>query len=211
MGGMRWQNVVVLIDAARQGDPQAAGSLHALTQPYLLGLAQKVIGPNWPHESVSDLVQETWLRAWRGLDSFQGGGSDEDTAALFRAWLASTLKNVWCNHLRAYQAQRRQPSAVVSLDSRSSGEIAGQPLVDDPPGRERTPSENVRTHERRRLVEQALQGLGDPLDRELVWLRFFEELSFAEIGARLGRDESTIRYHLQRILATLGRQLKGLQ
>jgi RNA polymerase sigma factor (sigma-70 family) len=202
---MSWDGVHALVQQAKRGDRDALARLYDLAQPYLLGLAQKLLGPGWPNKSVSDLTQETWLRAWQGLHNFHGADGDPDTAALFRAWLARTMKNVWRNDVRFANARCRKGSAS-SLPLEPGCDLPGQPCSRDP-----TPSENLRWHEQRSLVEQALQKLPDPGDGEIVRLRFFEGLSFPEIGRRLGRDESTVRYHLQRGLEFLGRELKGLR
>src|SRR5438552_1718220 len=48
---MSWDGVYALVEAARTGDPDAWTDLHALVQDYLLGVAQKLLGRGWPHES----------------------------------------------------------------------------------------------------------------------------------------------------------------
>lgn len=207
LAAMLWDGVRTLIGKARLGDRAALDRLYALAQPYLLRLAQRVLGPGWPEKSVSDLTQETWLRAWQGIGDFQGAESDADTGALFRAWLARTMKNVWLNDRRHDNALcRRPPAGIVPL----AGDDSAAP-GHDPPGGDGTPSENVRRQEQRQLLERAVADLPDPADRDVVRLRFFEGLSFAQIGQRLGRDESTVRYRLQRILEFFGEKLKDLQ
>jgi RNA polymerase sigma-70 factor (ECF subfamily) len=202
---MSWDGVHALVQQARQGDRDALARLYALAQPYLLGLAQKLLGPGWPNKSVSDLTQETWLRACQGIHDFRGALGDEDTAALVRAWLARTMKNVWRNDLRFASAGRRK-GQENSIPLEPGCDLPGQPCSPEP-----TPSENLRGSEQRSLIQQALHKLPDPGDVEIVRLRFFEGLSFPEIGKRLGCDESTVRYHLHRILEFLGRELKGLR
>lgn len=174
----------------------------------MLQLAQRALGPGWPEQSLSDLTQETWLRAWQAIGDFQGADNDADTGALLRAWFARTMKNLWLNQIRHESAQCRKPAAgLVSLADRAPDDSrpGREPAAPDP-----TPSENVREQERRLLIERALERLPDPADREVVRLRFFEGLSFAEIGERLGRDESTVRYRLQRTLDVLGDELKAI-
>jgi RNA polymerase sigma-70 factor, ECF subfamily len=209
MGGMEWTGVHALVQRARLGDREAMAELFKLAQPYLLGLAQKLLGPGWPHKSVSDLTQETWVRAWQGLPSFHGANNDVDTGALLRAWLARTMKNVRLNEARFDAAQcRRPPAGTKALDAGAAGDSTT--IGGDPPACDASPSENARRNERQDLIQQAMHELSEA-DAEIVRLRFFEGLSFAEIGQRLGRDESTVRYHVQRVLEQLGRQLKDLQ
>lgn len=194
-----------MVQRARQGDTAAADRLYAITRTYLLGLAQRLLGPGWPHKSISDLMQETWARAWKGLPGFAGADNDADTGALLRAWLARTMRNVRLNEARFDGAAcRGGPLARPRVGD------TGDSIVADSPARDATPSEAVRQDERLDLVRRALAEL-PAADAELVRLRFFDGLSLDEMGRRVGRDESTIRHHLQRILERLGAELKGLQ
>src|SRR5581483_12094933 len=97
---MQWDGVHELVGKARAGDREAADRLYALARPYLARRAADLLGPNWPEKSISDLIQETWLRAWKAIARFEGGGDDANTGALFRAWLATTMRNIWLNELR---------------------------------------------------------------------------------------------------------------
>jgi RNA polymerase sigma factor (sigma-70 family) len=207
---MEWPGVHELVRQAKGGDKGALEQLYALVQPYLLRLAEQTLGPDWPHKSVSDLTQETWLRAWQGIGGFRGGADDTQTAALLRAWLKRTLRNV-CHNDRRFDAARRRraPGRPLRVDAAGLYDSRGEGV--DPPARDATPSANARTAEQQSLIRQALARLPNPADRELVRLRVFEGLLFQEIGARLGCDESTVRYRFQRALQHLGRDLKGLQ
>jgi RNA polymerase sigma-70 factor (ECF subfamily) len=205
IGGMSWDGVHALVQQAKQGDREALARLYEMAQPHLLRLAQKLLGPGWPDKSVSDLTQETWPRACENIHKFRGAAGDDDTAAMLRAWLARIMKNVWRNDVRFGNAACRK-AAANSVPLEPGCDLPGQPCADD-----LTPSENFRCSEQHSLIQQALHKLADPGDGEIVRLRFFEGLSFPEIGKRLGCDESTVRYHLQRILEFLGRELKGLR
>lgn len=202
---MEWAGVRELVERARNGDAAAVERLYALARPYLLALAQKLLGPGWPHKSISDLMQETWARAWKGLPGFTGAESDDDTAALLRAWLARTMKNVRLNEAR-FDAATCRGGPLLQLPLGRASDSVGS----DPPARDATPSEAARQDERLDLVRRALGEL-PTADAELVRLRFFDGLSFDEVGQHVGRDESTVRHHLQRILKRLGGELKGLQ
>jgi RNA polymerase sigma factor (sigma-70 family) len=208
---MQWPGVHDLVLRAKTGDPQAWGQLEALVQPYLLRLAGYVLGPGWPNHSVSDLIQETRVRAWQNLGQFIGGKDDDQTAALLRAWLARILRNLHRNDRRFAAAQRRRPQrGTVSVDAGLTDDSADGHCGCEVAAEGSTPSANLRREEERDLVHQALAQL-DPADRQIVHLKFFAGRSFRQIGEQLRLDESTVRYRFQRILGRLGRELKGLQ
>lgn len=207
---MEWPGVHDLVQRARAGEAEAIDRLCALVRPYLLRLAEQALGPGWPHKSVSDLTQETWIRAWQGMKTFRGGDNDAQTGALLRAWLRRTLNNVRKNDRRFETARKRkQPTPMLPIDPGGAADAEAGGV--DPPAHEPSPSENVRAAERTYLVHEALRKLADPMDREIVRLRFFEGLSFPKIGERFGRDESTIRERFQDILQKLAQELKELR
>jgi len=69
---------------SRQFEDQALPHL-----PALLRMARQLVPP----ETANDLVQETFLRAWKYFDTF-------DTATNCRAWLFRILRNVWITRWR---------------------------------------------------------------------------------------------------------------
>ena len=81
--GPSWDGVHDLIARAKTGDGQAWSALHEMAGPFLLNQAQRLLGPSWPHQSVSDLTQETWQRIATGVVNFQGGDGDAQTAPMF--------------------------------------------------------------------------------------------------------------------------------
>jgi RNA polymerase sigma-70 factor (ECF subfamily) len=109
-----------------------------------------------------DLVQETYLRAFRSADSFQAGTN-------LRAWLYTILHNTHRNRRRD---AGRDP---VTLDEDVVDRAA------DLPGRAETP-EQLLLHQ---TLDGDLQAAFDSLPevfREAVWLRDVEEFSYAEIA-----------------------------
>ena len=52
-------------------------------------MARQLVGP----EAADDLVQESFLRAWKYFDTFDAGTN-------CRAWLFRILRNVWITHWR---------------------------------------------------------------------------------------------------------------
>ena len=85
-----------LVDAAREGDNVAVRELVRRTQPSIWRLCN-VLGSPGEEE---DLVQETYLRAFRSLNSFRGESP-------INAWLLSIARHVCADHVRSRVRQRR--------------------------------------------------------------------------------------------------------
>ena len=79
-------------------------------QPRILMLQRRFSGDRALAE---DLSQETFLRAWRNLDSFRGTGR-------FSAWLAKLAYNVFLQHIRKNGGRQQD----VSMDDQESAELA---------------------------------------------------------------------------------------
>src|SRR5713101_7155847 len=98
--------------AAKAGDQQA---FQQLTEPYrreLLVHCYRMLGSS---NDAEDLVQDTFLRAWRSLDTFS-------RPLYFRAWLYKIATNACLNEL-ARRSRRRLPNSL------SAPSQAGEPLA----------------------------------------------------------------------------------
>jgi RNA polymerase sigma-70 factor (ECF subfamily) len=85
-----------LVDATREGDDRALAELVRQTQPVVWQVCTALGSAG----EVEDLVQETYLRAVRSLDSYRGD-------APVRAWLLSIARRVCADHVRRRQRGRR--------------------------------------------------------------------------------------------------------
>jgi RNA polymerase sigma factor (sigma-70 family) len=201
-----------LIARAKAGDDDAWRSLEETVRPYLLNLGQRLLGPAWPHESVSDLTQSTWQRVVTGIHGFRGGEDDLQTAPLFRAWLRQTMKHVHANQQRGGRALRRQaPAGTISLSGLSHGDSADGRAGFEPIADQSSVSAHLQREEQQALVQRVLTRLTDPDERELVQLHFFQGRSIRQIAQERGVSDHTIGNRLQKILERLGRDLKDLQ
>ncbi len=191
-----------LLARVKGGDRQAWEPLCRLVQPHLLRLAQQRLGPTWPQESVSDLVQATWERALRQIDRFQGGADDSQTAPMFRAWLSQILRNVHRNEFRdRHAARRRPPGGVLPLDATIPNEPKRDVAGNDP-----TASHAARLHEFRSALQDALLTL-DEVDRRIVLLHFFDGLSLREIARQQGLGQNLVFDRFRRLKKRLQREL----
>jgi RNA polymerase sigma-70 factor, ECF subfamily len=139
-----------------------------------------------------DLVQETCLRALRGMDGLR----DESSA---KSWLFTILRHLWFNQLR----QRRAAPELVELDSDGIGGAI------DPADSTQDPHADYVTGITREQVRAAIQKL--PVEyREIIILREFEELSYQEIAALLGCPTGTVMSRLARARSKLRDVLRNI-
>jgi RNA polymerase sigma-70 factor (ECF subfamily) len=127
-----------------------------------------------------DLVQEAYLRAWKGFSGFRGGDA--------RGWLLTIVRNTCYTWLRAH----RRHELVVEFDEHvhsGDGELPdAERLVAESAGRE--------------TLEKALQELPAEF-REVIVLRELEELSYKEIAEIAGVPVGTVMSRLARARSRL--------
>lgn len=204
---MQWNDLHSALADLRSGSAQAWSELDPLVRPFLMGRAAKRIGPGWPEQSCSDLVQETLRRAADGLDNFVGGPTPEDTAAAFRAWIGTILNNQVIKWHEARQADKRLPPGgqLTRLDRGCDDQSA---YSKSPPAPDPTPSVLVSAGERLTGVSRAIASL-QPIDRVIIQRLFFEEQTVAAVAEELTLSVDQVRYRKDKILETLGTDLKG--
>jgi RNA polymerase sigma-70 factor (ECF subfamily) len=168
-----------LIEAWRGGDERAAGELvrrHAEPLARFLSAAGA-------RDELEDLVQETFYRAFRRLESFRGSAS-------FRTWVltigSNALKDVW---------RHRKGRKVVSLEGREvpagpsdpHGEAAARDLAD-------------------RLGRSVRQL--PPMQRDVFLLRAQQGLEYDEIAAALDTSPGAARVHYHHAVRRLKKLLE---
>jgi RNA polymerase sigma-70 factor (ECF subfamily) len=167
--------------ALQRGDRDAFASILARYQNRLYRYLLR-----WVREpsSAEDLFQQTWLRVIENIDRY-------DPRRNFEAWLFTVARNVAIDHWR-----RRQPG---SLDE-SVGETPslGESLPADSPGA----LDQILCSERTELVQRALESQ-PPVYREILSLRFEEEMKLEEIAEVLSIPLGTVKSRLARALEHL--------
>ena len=131
-------------------------------------------------DAAEDVAQECFVTAYQSIGSWRGEGS-------LHGWLIRIAIN---RALRSALRQRR----LIPLEDES-----GRPLA-IPGGSDPIP--DVLMAERDRLIQQAVASLPEPY-RETIVLRYFGELSIAEIASQTGRPIGTVKTHLGRGLLRL--------
>lgn len=147
-------------------------------QPWLRRIAIDLVGP----DHAEDLEQQTWLAALerppRSVDSA-------------RAWLAAVARNISVR-LRLGEMRRRKREASVAA-TREQTEVPVDDIVD--------------RIETQRAAARSVTRLDEPF-RTAMLLRYYEGMSHAEIAARSGVTESTVRSRVMRGLARVRAQLR---
>ncbi|UXA18302.1 sigma-70 family RNA polymerase sigma factor [Mycobacterium sp. SMC-4] len=149
-----------------------------------------------------DLVQETYLRAWKSYANFEGKSS-------IRTWLYRIATNTCLTALDGRQ-RRPLPSGLGQPASDPAGEIFDrreitwlEPLPDAPRADPSDPSVIAESRESVRLAFiAALQHLS-PRQRAVLVLREVLQWKAAEVGAAIGASTAAVNSLLQRARAQL--------
>jgi RNA polymerase sigma-70 factor, ECF subfamily len=149
-----------------------------------------------------DLVQETYLRAWKSYEGFQGRSS-------IRTWLYRIATNTCLTALEGRQ-RRPLPSGLGAPNSDPAADIAEhpeitwlQPLPDAPGEHPSDPSVIVASRESVRLAFiAALQHLS-ARQRAVLVLREVLQWKAAEVGEAIGASTAAVNSLLQRARAQL--------
>ena len=141
----------------------------------------------WP----DDVLQEAYLAAQKRIHRFAEDGFASPFVWL-RLVIHQTLIDIHRQHLGT---QKRDVEREVSLDGKRFTQTTSASMVIQLMGDWTTPSQAAVRQERLGMVEQAVAVL-EPLDREVLALRHFEELTNAEVAEELGISgkAASIRY-----------------
>jgi len=191
--------MATLIQQAQQDDG-ARGALLEKYRAYLELLARIELGRRLQAKvDAADVVQETFLQAHRSFSTFRGGSEEE-----FIAWLRKILSSKLVDLIRHFVGTRgrdvrRERDFEINLDQSSQAFDRGVMAF------QCSPSEHLAQQELRTAFATALSRLPDEY-REVIVLRHFEELPFAEVAERMGRSVDSVQKLWIRGLARL-RQL----
>jgi RNA polymerase sigma-70 factor (ECF subfamily) len=171
--------------AARGGSLEALGQVLEACRSYLLRIASRRLSAELRSKgSASDLVQQTFLDAQRFFDRFQGESEKE-----LLAWLRQILLHNLAHFQRRYRSTgKRDLGREAPLAGETSSADGGADLATQTP----SPSEQMVAREEAEAVRRALERLPEEHRQVLAW-RHQEQLTFEEIGRRLGRSTSTAR------------------
>jgi RNA polymerase sigma-70 factor (ECF subfamily) len=175
-----------LVARARRGDLDAFETLVKLHQRGIYALCFRMAGI---HQAADDLAQETFIKAYAGLASF-----DQNRA--FFPWLRKIAVNSSLNYLKS--RKREEP-----LGERD-GRVPGQALASS----SSTPQDELQRTEAREKLGRALRALPPKLKSVFV-LRVFDGLSYEEIAHTVEIPRGTVMSRLNRARRKLKAALSG--
>ena len=164
-----------IIARARRGDADAFEQLVVAYREQVFRLALRMCGSE---ADADEVAQEAFLSAWKALPNFRGESQ-------FSTWLYQLTTHAAIDLMRR---EKRQIAADITEVS----------AADPAP----SPQQQAEQSEQREIVRDAILQLA-PEQREVVVLRFMEELSYEEIGAVLKLPSGTVKSRLNRAKAQL--------
>lgn len=141
-----------------------------------------------------DIVQETFLAALKSAKGFKGRSSAY-------TWLCSIAYHKVADHYRRQSRERKRMVSGIDVDTVD---------VSENPGTQPQPDSLIESAETRQVVNEALARL--PWDyRQVLILKYVEELSVQEISQIMDRSPKSIEGLLTRSRKALQTQLSGLR
>jgi RNA polymerase sigma-70 factor (ECF subfamily) len=126
------------------------------------------------NHDAEDVVQESFLKAYKALDTFRGSDA--------RVWVLSIVRNTALNFLR-----KRKPELGMDWSAEQS----------EPADQSPSPERGMLDRSRREQVRDAVSRL-EPEFREVIVLREIEDLSYKEIASVLNIPAGTVMSRLSR-------------
>lgn len=176
-----------LVAEAKAGNLEAFGLLVERYQSRLYQLVRRFIRS---HDDADDLIQETWMQAFRALPSFR-------EEADFYTWLYRIAFNLTINFLRKRKKEKHKES--FEEWKRGRGERAREKLV-----RSEEPPEFFELREK---IEEAIKALPLPYRSTLI-LVTQEGLNYRQAAEILGCSENTVAWRMFKARQWLQKKLQ---
>ena len=172
-----------LICRAQSGDECAFVDLIRVYYPFVYAIVIRIV--NNPHDA-EEVVQDTFLNAYRGLAQYQ-------EMAKFKNWLGEIARN------RARSWLRKQRIDTVPIDEVSEHTLGTQDL----------PDEQLIRREQRELIRRAMETLSEK-DREIARAYYLDGASYDELINTHGLSYNAIAFRLSRAKRQLSKRLQYL-
>ncbi|MCP5041294.1 MAG: sigma-70 family RNA polymerase sigma factor [bacterium] len=184
-----------LILRAKEGDQEAYDALFANAAERLQLFIRVRLGQGLREKEQSlDLLQETYLAAHKAFDSFEDRGDGG-----FVRWLCRIAENRIRSRAEFHRAARRIPQAAHERVSQVLDKLRTRTLG---------PATRAERVDERERLAAALAVFPDD-EREILLMRFFEDVSIDDIADRQGLSPSSIRRVIGRATLRLAKELES--
>ncbi|KGQ47377.1 RNA polymerase sigma factor RpoE [Gallibacterium anatis 10672-6] len=180
----------ILVKRAQQGDKKAFNLLVARYQNKVAGLLTRYVSAN----DIPDVAQETFIKAYRSLDTFRGESA-------FYTWLYRIAVNTAKNYLMTQG--RRPPTEDVLAEDAESFDVGTKLRNID------TPEHLILSDELKDIVFKTINELPDEL-KTAITLRELEGMSYEEIADVMDCPVGTVRSRIFRAREFIENQLAPL-
>jgi RNA polymerase sigma-70 factor, ECF subfamily len=178
------------VERARSGDSDAFRLLVEQHSRAVFRLAFRMTGNE---QDAEDVVQETFLRAYRQLDKYEARSS-------FSTWLYRIASNYSLDLIRTRKRHE---------DKRERGKPDERDILQTIPVNAPGPDRIAHSNQVQARVNEALDELSDQ-ERTAFVLRHFEGMSIEEIGSVLGTSTNATKHSIFRAVQKLRRSLEPL-
>lgn len=169
-----------LIKEAVRGDQKAFAKL---ISPYREKLYHKAFSMAGNHDDAMDILQEAIISSFQSLSGFQNRSA-------FYTWIFSILVNAGRNYLKK---RNRSPGSIEDHESFISDDRLHF-------------TENLELSEESKSLMKYIQSLEDKY-KEIILLRYYDELSYEQIAEHLGIHIGTVKSRLSQAKELLRRSL----
>ena len=180
-----------LIKRAIDGDQSAFSELYTNYRSNVVGVVRRRASDP---DVVDDLIQQTFIRAFRSLPRFRG-----DSA--FGTWITRIAINVCLSHRRSEQIRKNWMDHLEDLEYAKAAISEAS--------RSETPEDVIFRQQRRDIVINGIARLPERY-RKVMWLRYVKDRSYEEITQALQIPMGTVKTWLNRARHELGRDFRRL-
>jgi len=157
-----------------------------------------IVGFRFRDAVLDDLIQDTFVAAWKSLDSL-------NDAAAFGGWIAVIARNQCLQHLRR-QKEMVSISGTDAIDESGEGESSQSPVVlvaGDV-------MESLHWEQSVELCRQVIMAYKEEPRSTIARLFYIEQQPIKEICSGTGLNQNTVLSHLRRFRQVVSESLKQL-
>ena len=188
-----------LLEQACAGNQAAFEVLVERYQETLYRFATRRVDKELAH----DVMQFVWLQFYLAMPSLLEKPTIAQDNSSLRAWLFCITRNRCIDEMRR---GRRRPYLFSELYVNADEEE--MPLLSDLLDGAPLPEEQAEQHDNQTYLRKAIEML-PPKYRDIVWLRYTQEMSFGEIGCKLHMPPNTVKTYFHRARPQLCAVLEG--